>query len=163
MFPRFSSLQILQEIQNGLRKRNIEPERFTDHIILVSMFNDTDWSLKGNEGFCVSNAENVKECAKRFSQGHWTFLGPGDEKKWYGIPHYTPEGQSDFTANQMVERFKEVIQCSRVYQCFESWNSEKRSMTGTQDTSMRLLRTPSCCSESFSKSAQYLLISFEVV
>ena len=24
---------------------------------------------------------NVKMYAKRFSQGHWTFLGPGDEKK----------------------------------------------------------------------------------
>ena len=25
---------------------------------------------------------NAKEYAKRCSQGHWTFLGPGDEKKW---------------------------------------------------------------------------------
>ena len=24
----------------------------------------------------------VKKYAKRFSRGHWSFLGPGDEKKW---------------------------------------------------------------------------------
>ena len=35
-----ASLQILQEIQNNLQKRNVEPEEFTDRIILMSMFND---------------------------------------------------------------------------------------------------------------------------
>ena len=47
-------------------------------------------------------------CAKRFPRGHWTFLGPGDEKKWYGTLSYTPEGKWDSTATQVVERFKET-------------------------------------------------------
>ena len=37
-----------------------------------------------------------------------TFLGPGDEKKWYGTLPCTPEGKWDSTATQMVERFKDT-------------------------------------------------------
>ena len=77
-------MQILQKIQNDLRERNIEPEKFTDRIIFLSMFNDIDWTRKGNDGISISNSENVMEYAKKFSQGHWTFLGLGDEKKLYG-------------------------------------------------------------------------------
>ena len=87
----FSSLQILQEIQNYLRRRNMEPEKFTDWIIFMSMFKDIEWTRKGNDGICISNSEKVKEYAKRFSQGHRPFLGPGDEKKWYGTLPCTPE------------------------------------------------------------------------
>ena len=36
VFPGFTSLQILQEIQNNLQKRNIKPEEFTDRIIFMS-------------------------------------------------------------------------------------------------------------------------------
>ena len=44
-----------------------------------------------------------------------TFLGLGDEKKWYGTLPYTREGQWDSTATQMVDDSKIlVIQCSRV-------------------------------------------------
>ena len=73
IFPGFSSLQILQEIQNDSRRRNIEPEKFTDRIIFVSVFNDIDWTRKGNDGICISNSEKVMKYSKRFSQGHWTF------------------------------------------------------------------------------------------
>ena len=61
ILPRFSSLQILKKIQDDLQERNIEPERFTDRIIFMSMFNDIDWTRKGNEGICFSNSEKVKE------------------------------------------------------------------------------------------------------
>ena len=84
ILPGFSSLQILQKIQNDLRERNIKPEEFTDRIMFMSIFNDIDWTSKGNDGICISFSEKVKEYAKRFSQGHWTFVGPGYEKKWYG-------------------------------------------------------------------------------
>ena len=43
----------------------------------------------------------VKEYAKRSSQEHCTFLGPGDEKKWYETLLYKPEGKCDSTATQM--------------------------------------------------------------
>ena len=48
---------------------------------------------KGNSEICISNSEQVKNYAKRFSRGHWSFLGPGDEEKWFGTHTYKPEGK----------------------------------------------------------------------
>ena len=62
---------------------------------------------RGNSEQCISNSEIVKNCAKRFSQGHWAFFGPGSEKKWYGNQSYPREGKWQATAGQMVERFEE--------------------------------------------------------
>ena len=76
IFPGFTSLQILQETQNDLQKRTIEPEKFTE-------FNDIDWTRKGNGEICISNSEKVKMYGEGFSEGHSTLLDPGDEKKWY--------------------------------------------------------------------------------
>ena len=96
--PGFTSLQIIQEIRNDLRERNIEPEKFTDQIIFMSMFSDIDWTSKGNDGICISNSDNVKEYVKRFLQEHWTFLGPGHEKKCYGTLLSTHERKWDSKA-----------------------------------------------------------------
>ena len=63
------------------RPRNIEPEKFEDRIIFMSMFNDVEWRQRGNSEKCNSHVKQVKNYAKRFSRGHWTLLGPGDEKK----------------------------------------------------------------------------------
>ena len=124
----YSSLQIPQEIQNVLRQRNIEPERITDRIIFMSMFNDIDWTRKSFRWILYFEFRKVKDYAKRFFQGHWTSLGPGEEKKWYGTLPNTPEGKWDSTATQMVERFKDTghpafKSISAFF--FESWNSEK--------------------------------------
>ena len=45
--------------------------------------------------------------AMKFSQGHWTFLGPGWEEKWYGSPSYDQIGEWDSLASKMVQRHKE--------------------------------------------------------
>ena len=42
------------------------------------------------------------------SEGHWTFLGPGSEEKWYGSPNHAQTGQWNCTAAKMVQRFKET-------------------------------------------------------
>ena len=42
---------------------------------------------------CISNSDKVKTYARRFSQGHWTFFGPGDEKRWYGNRKNKPDGK----------------------------------------------------------------------
>ena len=74
----------------------------------MSMFNDIDWTKRGIPERCISNSGHVKNYAERISRGHWTFLGPADEKKWYGTLSYTPEGKWDSITTQMVERFKET-------------------------------------------------------
>ena len=81
-FSGFSSLSLLREIQNDLETKNIKPEYFKDRIIFMSMFNDIVW--KKNDDNCISNAEEVKTYGMKFPPGHWTFLGPGSEEKWYG-------------------------------------------------------------------------------
>ena len=101
------TLGILQKIQIDLQERNIEPEDFGNRMIFMSMLNDIDWTRKGNGEICLSNSQKVKMYAKRFSQGHWTFLGPGDEKKWYGGCNYKPQGKWKSVASQMVQRFME--------------------------------------------------------
>ena len=64
---------------------------------------------KGKTEQCMSNSEQVKNDAKRFSQGHWTFFRLGDEKKWYGTHSCTLEGNWDSSATQMVKRFEESV------------------------------------------------------
>ena len=51
-----SSLQILQENQRDLKRKSIEPEEFTDRIIFMSIFDDIDWTNKGNDEICFLNA-----------------------------------------------------------------------------------------------------------
>ena len=98
---------ILQRIQKDLQDQNMEPEKFGDQMIFMSMSNDIEWTKTGNSELCISDSEQVKKYAKRFSRGHWNVQGPGDEEKWYGTLSFSPEGKRDFTATQMVKRFEE--------------------------------------------------------
>ena len=45
----------------------------------MSVFNEIDWTKRGTSENC-STSEQVKNYAKRFSRGHWTFLDHGDER-----------------------------------------------------------------------------------
>ena len=105
-FAGFSSLSIFKEIQQDLERRTFQPEEFKDRIIFMSMFNDIEWKTIAEN--CMSNADKVKNYAMRFSQWHWTLLGPGSEEKWYGSSSYAQTGEWNSTANKMVQRFKET-------------------------------------------------------
>ena len=131
----------------------------------MTMFNDIDWTRKGNDEVCISNSEKVKTCAKRFSQGHWTFFGLGDEKKWYGKCTYNPEGKWKYAASRMVQQFK-----GTGHPAFTSASALSRGI-------LRMLKRKSnhtlqcgCFkhrtlvpNHPFCKSAQYLRSSFELV
>ena len=101
-------MEILQKIQKDLQNKNIEPESFERRIVIKSMLNDIHWTKTGNSERCISNSEQIKIYGKRFPRRHWTFLGPGDGKKWYGSLSCTPEGKCVSTATQMVERLKDL-------------------------------------------------------
>ena len=121
--PGRTSLEILQKSQKNLQDQNIEPENFEGRIIFMSM-NDIDWTERGNSEKCISNSEQVTDYAKRFSRGHWSFLGPGDEKRWSGTVSYTDEG-NDSIDTEMVGHFKETGHpVLKGISAFESWNSE---------------------------------------
>ena len=103
IFQGFTTLNILQQSQRDMQDKNIPPEKFEDLIIIMSMFNDITWK-KDDQNF-ISNEEKVKDYAKKHKPGHWTFLGPGSETRWYGD---SLDGQWDRTANKMVQQVKET-------------------------------------------------------
>ena len=79
-----------------------EQENFTGWIISMSMFNDIVWDAKGNNETCENNSKTIKEYAERFPRGHWSFLGPGSEKRWCGTYDCKPDGSWDRTAEKML-------------------------------------------------------------
>ena len=88
------------------RGKNIRPEKFSDRIIFMSMFNDIELERKDNEDSCALTLGKVKEYASTFNDGHWAFLGPGEESKRY--QGYAAEygGKWFLRASQMVENFE---------------------------------------------------------
>ena len=99
----FTTLTIFQVFQKYLEEKNIKSVFFKDRIIFMSVFNDILW--KSDDQSCISNAEKVKNYARRFLAGHWNSVCPGSEKRWYGD---SQGGQWDRTANKMVQQFKET-------------------------------------------------------
>ena len=63
--------------------------------------------LNNNEKECELSAQLVSLYAKIFSPGQWSFLGPGSEKKWYSTNEYSPQGEWDRIAEQMMLTFAE--------------------------------------------------------
>ena len=61
----------------------------------------------GNEELCIANSKIVANYAKRFAQGHWSFLWPGSEKKLYGSNTYKPNGEWDDVAEHMLLNFSD--------------------------------------------------------
>ena len=106
IFPGFTTLQLVQEVQKFINRMG-EPEQFQGRIIFMSMFNDISWGSKDNEQECELSAQLVSIYARRFSPGKWTFLGPGSEKKWYSTHEYKPQGEWDRVAEQMMIKFSE--------------------------------------------------------
>ena len=91
IFPGFTSMAILNEIQQMMGKLLCEPANFTGRIIFMSTFNDTPWDAKGNYELCVNNSKGIKQYARRFPRGPWSFSDPGSEKKWYGTHECKPD------------------------------------------------------------------------
>ena len=73
----------------------------------MSMYNDTEWTKRGNKENCIANALRVAEHVRRFTRGHWSFPGPGSEKKWSGTCAHKPDGEWDKTAEGMMPNFAE--------------------------------------------------------
>ena len=96
------------KIQTDLQHQDLEPENLEERIIFMSMLNDIDWTKTGNSERWLSNSEQVKNYADRFSRGHRKFLGPGDEKKWYGTLSYLKEQCDSVSSQRRWGRVKET-------------------------------------------------------
>ena len=107
IFPGFNTLQLSDEVKNLLYRLGETSENFTGRILFMSMFNDICCGTKDNEEECLANARLVSLYARRFGKGHWSFIGPGSEKKWYSIKEDNPQGIWDKIAEKMLLEFAE--------------------------------------------------------
>ena len=73
----------------------------------MPMYSDIVLGEKGNNELCVANCRTVAGYARRFANGHWSFLGPGLETKWYGTQTYKPNEELDNVAEIMMINFCE--------------------------------------------------------
>ena len=96
IFPQFTTAGILNDIQKMMGESQCDPADFKDRIIFMSMFDDIVWDATGYEELCENNSKRVEECARRFPRGHWSFLGPGSEKKWYVLGSDCGEDDTKF-------------------------------------------------------------------
>ena len=106
IFPGFTTVGILNQIQQMMGELQCEPENFTGRIIFMPMFDDIVWDARGNDEVCDNNSKTMKQYARRFPRGHWSFLGPGSEVKSYGTYDCTPDGSWDRTAEKILVNFE---------------------------------------------------------
>ena len=85
IFPGATALDRLHEIHEDLQRKHVTPENFSDRIISMSMLNVVVLEKRGNEASCAITSKKIKEYASKFNDGHWAFLGPGEESMANGI------------------------------------------------------------------------------
>ena len=102
ILPGFKTAAILEEIQTWMGELQCDPADFKGRIIFMSMFNDIIWDAKGNEESCENTSKRVEE----YARSHWSFLGPGSEKKWYATYNSKPNGCWDRTVEKIMQNFK---------------------------------------------------------
>ena len=94
------------EFKQTYKERTSHLKKFSDGTIFLSMFNDIKLERKDNEDSCALTSRKIKEYASNFNDGHWAFLGPGEESKWYQGHAADYGGKWDLRASQMVEIFE---------------------------------------------------------
>ena len=99
IFPGITALGLLEKIQQPLTDLQFEPQLF------ISMFNDIVWDGKGNKEQCVDNSQAVAEYARKFSRGHWSFLGPGSQENGAELIVTNQVDHGDRMAEEMMENF----------------------------------------------------------
>ena len=106
IFPGFTTLQLVREVQELLSRLSVQPDNFTG-LSSCRCSTTSHGDLKTMKKNCKSSAQLVSLYAKRFSPRQWSFLGPGSEKKWYSTHEYKPQGEWDRVAEQMMITFAE--------------------------------------------------------
>ena len=100
-----------------------------------------------DDELCVNNSMTMKEYAERLPHGHWSFLEPGSEKKWYGTHDCKADGSWNRTAEKMLQNF--AISGYPIFRCASALERrELRSKEGkrSQYTSTVAMKPSSCFS-----------------
>ena len=107
IFPGFDTLQLYGKVTDLLSRLRETPDNFTGRILFMSMYSDISCGTKDNERECLANAKVFSIYAKKFGIGHWSFIGPGSEKKWYSMEENSPQEIWDHIAEKMLLEFAE--------------------------------------------------------
>ena len=83
-FTGITALGDLRRFKKLMTDLQCEPENFKGRIFFMPMYSDIAWQEKGNKERCEYNSQTVANCARKFPRGHWSFLRPASEEKWYG-------------------------------------------------------------------------------
>ena len=134
---------ILEEIQKMMTESRCEPEQFKGRIIFMSMYNDIDWTKRGNKGICVANALEITEYAlfsfrpisyhksiggrssSRWSAGRATSSRRrGAGRSWRVAAASRRSGRNARSAGSGVARFVHVLDLARQSRAmvFAWWN-----------------------------------------
>ena len=163
-FPGHTSLEILQKIPKDLKDQNIEPEKFEDWIIFMSMFNNIAWTKRGNLERCVSNSEN-QELRGEILATKQDIPRPGRRKEVVRnsqLHAWRRMGFHRHTNGRTIQRYKSSS--IQEYSCFESWKSEKQRWQKYHTLQCGFIGHRTLVSHnSLSNSAQYLRSSFKLV
>ena len=109
IFPGFTSLWILDEIQNMMAELRCEPEQFQrkDHFCYVNV----QWHFMENtrkcRKLCSEFFKRCSICQQVHPHGCWSFLGLDCEKKSYGTHVNKPSGECNRVAESMMINFAE--------------------------------------------------------
>ena len=77
-----------------LAEESAQPSQFKGRIIFMSLY------------VCHRNAIRVASFARDFEPGRRSFLGPGNEEKWYGSLIETPFGELELYSGDYDERVR---------------------------------------------------------
>ena len=95
-------MEILKEIQIKMGEERNQTRRVgRSNYLLVCVQRHLLDKRKKSPMNVFSNSVKVRDYTKRFQNGHWSFLGHGDEESGYETHTYKPEGQWNRTADVM--------------------------------------------------------------
>ena len=108
---------------------------------------ETDWDQKRNEEVCKQNSASVSAYAKLLLEGRWTFLGSGDEEKWYGTLSFKPCRKWNSTAEEMMRNVAESGHPA--FRCPNQFSSDVLKSRGGEISSIhynaRIRKQSNCC------------------
>ena len=88
----------------------MNPDHFEGRIVVMSVFNDIDWT--GNSDVCFSNARKVSDHAKEFQRRHWSFLGLGDGENGTNVQLQTRRKMGPVSQSNDVNVFHSGVRVS---------------------------------------------------
>ena len=124
IFPGITTLGLLEKIQSPMRDLQCKPEHFKDRIIFVQRH-----CMERKRKYRKIWIQFTDSFARKFPRGHWSFLEPGAEKKWYGTYTDKPDESWDRMAEEMMLNFSDSDHpIFRAFSAFE--RGELRSKGG---------------------------------